>query len=681
MTETGKKSGRKSKKTTSLKKIPKKSSKKTAQSAKTSGMPKAGKKSLPRRLAYWLSVTAVWLAISATLALIYLAHDLPDLDNLPKPGALERTVIVKSASGATLVRSGPIYGDWIGFNETPDALVQAFTAIEDRRFFDHMGIDISGLMRALFINIKAGGVRSGGSTITQQLAKNMFLSSARTLKRKAQELLLAFWLEQKFSKQQILTLYLNRVYFGGGAYGIDAASRKFFGHSARTLSVAESALIAGLVKAPSRLAPHINPKGAWARAKTVLSAMARDGALTTAAATKIQQQPPAVQTSTIGSHIRYFADWAQAQAKRLLPASKERSVILYATVDPAIQRAAFEALQRGLSGEGAKRRAGQGAIVAIDHDGAVRAMVGGHDYGHSQFNRAVSAKRQPGSAFKLFSYLAALEVGVKPSDRYIDQKTTVDGWSPKNYNGQFRGDMSVQEAFARSTNTVAVQIAEKAGRERVAAMAKRMGITTNVQPLASLPLGTEEVRLLDLASAYAAVANGGHAATPYGILEITSLKGQVLYRRTPPRAIPVLAYPAVKDITGMLETVVKTGSGKNARLDRPAAGKSGTSQDSRDAVFAGFTSDITAAVWVGNDDMTPMKGVTGGGLPARIWQDFMIDAHAGQPVRPLLADAGLFGSAVDDDPFRKNRDPVADPKKKKKKKKKSLLERIFGGGA
>lgn len=645
-----------------------------AQKKPTRGTGKAAtaaqpKRSLVARLFYYGFAAGVWMFILGLVTIAFLSLDLPDLDNPPQPGAGETAIIVKAANGATLVRQGPTYGDWIPFSETPQTLINAFLAVEDRHFFDHAGIDIRGLTRAVYTNLLAGGVRSGGSTITQQLAKNLFLTNRRTIKRKAQELLLSFWLEQKFTKEQILTLYLNRVYFGGGAYGIDAASRKYFGHSARTLSTAESALLAGLVKAPSRYAPHINPEGAWKRAQIVLGTMADTAAITPQAASKIKEQPPTIKQAAAGRDVRFFTDWIASEARRLLPSQSGESLIIYSTLDPSVQRAAAMALQRGLSKEGEKSGATEGAIVAIDHDGAVRAMVGGSDYAKTQYNRAVQALRQPGSAFKLFTYLAALESGLAPSDRYIDQKVTVDDWSPKNYNGQFNGEMSAREAFARSINTVAVQISEDVGRDRVAAMAKRLGITTHVSPLASLPLGTEEVKLIDLASTYAAVANGGHLAPAYSIVEITSLEGEVLYRRAPRPPVAALAYPTVKSMTEMLTSVVRWGSGKNASIDRPAAGKSGTTQDNRDAVFAGFTSDMTAAVWVGNDDNSPMKAVTGGGLPARIWADFMLEAHVGQPVRPLLADAGIYSAAAEHLP---SSEPGPKPKKK------GLLQRLFG---
>ena len=595
------------------------------------------------RLMYGLAVVGVWGAFAGVVGLAYLAHDLPDLGNLAPPGTGERAILIKAADGSTLVRSGPIYGDWIDFEAMPDTLIRAFLAVEDRSFFEHGGVDGKGLARAAFTNIREGRVLSGGSTITQQLAKNLVLTSDRTIRRKAQELLLAFWLEQKFRKDQILTLYLNRVYFGGGAYGIDAAARKYFGHSARRLTIGEAALLAGLVKAPSRLAPHINPEGAWERARVVLSAMVDGGVLSLKAAAAISDKPPAIIPDRAGVHVRYFTDWIETESMRLLgKRAMGQSMIIYTTLDPDTQLKAAHALESSLADEGKTHNANQGALVATDHDGAVRAMVGGRHYGSSQFNRAVQAQRQPGSAFKLFSYLAAMEMGVRPGDVYRDEPIRVGTWSPKNYTGRFDGEMTVREAFARSINTIAVKVAEETGRKRVAAMAKRLGISTPVEPLASLPLGTEEVRLIDLTSAYATVANGGHAADPYGIVEITTLSGEVLYRLPPRRPITVLARPLARDMAEMLTAVIGWGSGKQAKIGRPAAGKSGTSQDSRDAVFVGFTSDLTAAVWVGNDDSTAMKGVTGGSLPARIWGRFMTAAHQGQPPRPLLIDAELF---------------------------------------
>lgn len=639
---------------------------------------KPKRRSLIRRLAYGGAVAGVWGTILGVILIAYLSLDMPNLDNLPAAGSQDTAVVVKAVNGATLVRRGPIYGDWISYEQTPKAMIDAFVAIEDRSFFEHGGIDSKGLLRAVWSNLRAGGVRAGGSTITQQLAKNLFLSNERTIKRKAQELLMALWLEQKFSKQQILTLYLNRVYFGGGAYGIDAATRKFFGHSAVNLSIAESAILAGLVKAPSRLAPHINPEGAWERGRIVLAAMEKTGAISPAAKAKITNQPPSIRVPVTGRNVRFYTDWVETEARRLAPNVRGKSLIIFTTLDPSVQRAAMLAVKRGIDGEGKNRNASEAALIAIDHDGAVRAMVGGQNYGKSQYNRATQAKRQPGSTFKLFTYIAALEAGIRPSDRFNDKPTIVGDWAPKNYTGKFNGNMTVQEAFARSINTIAVQVSEKVGREKAAAVAKRLGIKTPISAVPSLPLGTEEVRLLELAGTYAAIANGGHLAQPYSIVEITTLEGEVLYRRRPMSPRTVLRADVVEDMTTMLTSVVQVGSGRNAALARPAAGKSGTSQDSRDAVFAGFTSDMTAAVWVGNDNGAPMKNVTGGGLPARIWKDFMTEAHALSPVRPLLADASLYARAAQQFDERPSED-VQIAQNTQKKKKRGFFSRLFGG--
>lgn len=632
--------------------------------------PERPKRSLLGKLVYGSMVLGVWAIISGLILFTYLAHDLPDYNNPPKPGAGVRSIVVKAENGVTLVRTGPIYGDFLTYREIPDAMIHAIVAVEDRRFFQHIGIDGKGIARAAVTNAMSGRLRQGGSTLTQQLAKNMFLTQARTIKRKAQEMLLAFWLEVKFSKEQILTLYLNRVYFGGGAYGLDAAARKFYGHSARELSIAESAVLAGVVQAPSRLAPHINPDGAWNRGKVVLQALVATELLTKKAADSIAKNQPFFVSGGPGINVRYFTDWITQEADRILPV-RGQSLIVYTTLDPTMQVAATNALRRGLEGEGLKRNATQGALVAMDHDGAVKAMVGGSGYSKSQFNRATLAKRQPGSTFKLFAYLAAIEHGIKPNDIFNDTAIMIDGWSPKNYSGNHHGKMTATEAFARSVNTIAVQVAEKAGRDKVAAMAKRMGITTPVQALASLPLGTEEVRLIDLTSAYASVANGGLRAKAYGIVEISSLGSEVLYRHQATPPIPVLTQDTIEKITPMLKAVITQGSGRGATIDRPAAGKSGTTQNSRDAVFAGFTSDLTASVWVGNDDNSPMESVTGGGLPARVWAEFMLESHAGVPVRDLHADQELYRSTHDTL-------PSFDDDGEEKPKKKSLWERIFG---
>ncbi len=621
-----------------------------------------------RPVLYWGAVVGVWGAFAGLVFTFYLALDLPDVTALPKPGTGVPSVIVRGRGGVTLVREGPTVGQRLEYAELPDALVHAFLAIEDRSFFEHIGIDPKGLARAVITNAAKGRVAAGGSTITQQLAKNLFLTPERTLVRKAREAMLALWLEASYSKQQLLSEYLNRVYFGGGAYGVDAAAQKYFGHSARSLTLPEAAVLAGLVKAPSRLAPHINPDGAWERAQVVLGAMADVGVITAVAADKLKTQRPAFRGRDDSAYLRYASDYVIARARALVGAGPQttgpQTMVIDTTLDASIQRTAATALERGLKANGQNRNAEQGAVVILGLDGAIHALVGGRNYVESSYNRATQAERQPGSAFKLFPYLAALERGVSPGDRYVDGPIRVGDWSPKNYSGAYNGEMSVREAFARSINTVAVQLNEDTGRERSVALAKRLGITTPVSPVPSLPLGTEEVRLLDLTAAYAAVGSGGFAAEPYSIVEIRDRDGEILYRRPPTALKAVLAHPVVEDMTAMLEYVVEAGSGRSARLDRPAGAKSGTSQDNRDAVFVGFTADYAAGVWVGNDDGSPMAGTTGSGLPASIWRDLMIDIHAGHPVRPLLADAGLARQIADT--------------QKGDTKKKGLFSRLFG---
>ena len=570
----------------------------------------------------------------------FLARGIPDLDNLPAPGAEEPTIIIKARTGATIVQTGPVHGEWIAYEAIPPMMIKALTASEDKNFFTHKGLDSNGLIRAVYTNLLSGRVRAGGSTLTQQLAKNLFLTEARTITRKAQELLLTFWLEQQFTKEQIITLYLNRVYFGGGTYGIDAAARKFFGHASTELTPQEAAILAGLVKAPSRLAPHINPDGAWERAKLVIGRMQAEGMITAAAASHLSKSPPTMIRGGGDAHARYFADWVTSKARNLVD-MRGQSVIIRTTLDPASQQLAHQSMNNFLSQYGTQNGVSQGSLISLDNDGAVRAMVGGHHYFKSQYNRTTQAQRQPGSAFKLFVYLAALEAGLSPEDIYSDQELDIEGYKPTNYNDKFMGDMTLKHAFVTSTNTVAVQIAEKIGRERVVAMAQRLGINTPMMPIASLPLGTEEVRMIDLAAAYASVAGGGMQVKPYSILEINSLSGEILYRHIITDPVPVLTYPVAGEMSRMLYAAVDYGTGKRAKIDRPAGGKTGTSQDSRDAVFAGFTSEMTTVVWVGNDDGTPMQSVTGGGLPARIWADYSIMAHSGLTVRPLLADAAL----------------------------------------
>ncbi len=587
-----------------------------------------------RRIVVATMVAMIWGGILGAMALLWLAHDLPDLETLPAPGR-EATVVVKAVNGKTLASYGPVYGDWLAYEDVPEPFILALLAIEDRRFFTHGAFDPRGILRAVWSNLRAGRFREGGSTLTQQLAKNLFLSPERSLRRKAQELMLAFWLEREFSKKQILTLYLNRVYFGAGTYGLDAAARTFFGHSARRLTLSEAAMLAGLVKAPSRLAPTSNPAAARARGERVLAAMVDAGFLTPEAAARARARPPRLAPDAAGSDVRYFTDWVRMQADAILGDPAQPMVIL-TSLDPTIEAAAEAVLKEHLEREGESRGVDQGALVALAPDGAVLAMMGGRSYGKSQFNRATQARRQPGSAFKPFVYLAGFEAGLAPDTLFEDAPVTIDGWSPRNFSDHYRGPVTLHEAFARSINTVAVRVAQYAGFSAVAAMAKRAGIESPLPALPSIALGSAELSLLELTGAYASFANGGYRVTPYAIVEIAAPDGEVLYRYRPRTGPRVADEAAVGALLSMMTEVIRSGTGRAAAIDRPAAGKTGTSQDFRDAVFVGFTSDIVAGVWVGNDDNRPTRHVTGGGLPARIWADFMIDAHIGRPPRPLL---------------------------------------------
>lgn len=586
------------------------------------------------RIAYWGAVACIWLTIFGVFAFVWIAHDLPDLSDLPPPGG-EAIIRIEAASGATIARYGPIYGDWLEYADLPEPMVLALLAIEDRRFFRHGAVDPFGILRAVVTNIRHGGLRAGGSTLTQQLAKNLFLSSERSLKRKAQELLMAIWLERQFSKQQILTLYLNRVYFGAGTYGIDAASRTFFGHEARRLDLSEAAMLAGLVKAPSRLAPIVHYEAALARSRVVLDAMVDTGFITREAADRARTRPPKLAADAAGPDIRYFTDWARAEADRLSGAGN-RPLIIRTTLDLTAQSAAERVIDSRLAGEGGEREAGQAALIALSPEGAILAMMGGRSYGESQYNRVTQARRQPGSAFKPILYLAGFEAGLRPDMVYVDGPVDIEGWQPRNFNGRYAGEMTLHDAFARSVNTIAVKVAQFAGIGRVIDTARRLGVRSPLQPVPSLALGASGLTLLELGVVYAEICNGGLRADPYAIVEIRTPKGEVLYRYRPDEPERLIDADDARALGRMMEAVIREGTGKAAKIDRPAAGKTGTSQDHRDALFVGCSGDLVAGVWVGNDDERPMTSVSGGGLPARIWSDFMIDAHIGRPPRPLL---------------------------------------------
>ncbi len=579
-----------------------------------------------------LATLAVWAAIAVMGIFGFYAYDLPDVDD-----ALARTrrptVTLLARDGAHLLTLGDIHGLAVKLNDLPPALSQAVLATEDRRFYSHFGLDPIGLARATLANVRAGRIVQGGSTLTQQVAKNLFLTPERTLKRKVQELLLALWLERKFNKDQILTIYLNRVYLGNGTYGVDAAARRYFRKSASRLSPYQAAMLAGMLKAPSRYNPARSPKRARKRTHQVLANMVDAGYLSQRDADAIKNNQAPVDPVRTSRRSRYFSDWALDQvADFVIPG--DRDIIVKTTLDRRLQADAEEAIAAALS-KGRTANAGQAALVAMSPDGAVRAMVGGGDYGVSQFNRATQAKRQPGSAFKPIVFMAGLESGLAPSSRFEDKSLTIEGWSPRNFDRKHVGPITMAEALASSNNTVAVKIAERAGRKNVIAAARRLGVTADLTPGPSLALGSSGVSLLEMTSAYGAFANGGFGIWAYGIEEITDDRGAVLYRRQGSGPGRVMDAGIAGAMNAMLAAAIRTGTGKAANINRPVAGKTGTSQNFRDAWFIGYSADLVAGVWMGNDDASSMKKVTGGGLPARAWRDFMMQAHEKTPATAL----------------------------------------------
>jgi penicillin-binding protein 1A len=589
----------------------------------------------PRRWLRWVgglvAVGAV-LAIAGVVVLASLvwstAQTLPsfrDLVTLPRG----QSVTVRAYDGTVLAHIGPNYGQWLPYNEIPTVMREAMVAVEDRRFYHHPGIDPIGIARAMRVNLSAGRWVQGGSTITQQVAKNLFLTSARTFDRKSREMILALALEWSFTKEEILELYLNRVYFGGGAYGIDAASRRFYGHSARSLTTAEAALIAGLVRAPSRYAPSADPRRSLDRAAVVLTTMVDSGRLTPAQAADVRFTEVAFAPQPRENDVRYFTDWVLTQVEALTDEAVQ-PIDVMTTLDPRLQRAAEATLRRNAP-EGV-----QGAVVALAYDGGIRALVGGVDYVESPFNRAIQARRQPGSAFKLFVYLAALEAGRLPDDVEFDEPITLGNWSPVNSSRTFQGEVTLTQAFAQSINTVAVKLADEIGTGSVAQIARRLGISTPISRNPSMALGASEVTLLDLTGAYAAVARGGTSARPYAIRQIVRADGEVLYSYAPGLPEQVLSADTAAAMTRMMQAVVDSGTGRAAQIGRPVAGKTGTSSDNKDGWFIGFTGDMTTGVWLGRDDARPVPGLAGGRLPTILWADFMKVATEGLPAVPLF---------------------------------------------
>ena len=604
------------------------------------------------RVAYWSAVVGLWLVIATIGGAVWVGAHLPPIQSLEIPKRPPSIKIV-DLQGRLLATRGDMGGAAVPLKDLPRYVPQAFVAIEDRRFYSHYGIDPIGIARAIVANILHRGVSQGGSTLTQQLAKNLFLTQERTLSRKVQEVALAAWLERKFSKTQILDLYLNRVYFGAGAYGIEAAAQRYFSKPATKLTVAEAATLAGLVRSPSRLAPTRNPDGAEKRAQVVLAAMMDMKFITDDMAKVALMQPAqAIKAPGAGS-VGYVADWVMDVLDDLI-GRVEQDIVVETSVDPTLQAAAEAALVDELAKNGTKAGVGQGAVVALSPDGAVRALVGGRNYAESQFNRAVAAKRQPGSAFKPFVYLTALERGLTPDTLREDKPITVKGWHPENYSREYFGPVSLTKALALSLNTVSVRLTMEFGPTAVMRTAHRLGIASKLEPNASLALGTSEVSVLELVGAYAAFANGGIAVTPHVVERVRTANGKLLYERKGDSLGRIIEERYAGMMNAMMQETLLAGTARKAELPGwLAAGKTGTSQDFRDAWFIGYTGHLVAGVWLGNDDSSPTKKTTGGGIPVEIWSKFMKAAHQGVPVvglpgttgAPLTASLTPFGGS------------------------------------
>ena len=547
----------------------------------------------------------------------------------------EASIVILDRNGEEIAARGARYGEAATIETLPDFLVKAFLMTEDRRFYDHAGVDIRGTLRAAFTNMRSGQVVEGGSTITQQLAKNLFLTPEQTYTRKIREALLALWLEGHYEKDEILSLYLNRIYLGAGAYGIESAAKTYFNKSAKDVSLAEAVMLAGLPKAPSTLAPTKNPFGAADRAEEVLDNLLETGAVTPFEAREARRNPPVVTPGDAGAGVGYFFDYVAARARER---AEDKAVDLFVTttIDPDLQRHAEAAVAKVINTETKLAGAEQASLIAYDRNGAMRALVGGVSYVESQFNRATQAKRQPGSAFKPFVYVAALENGMTPQSKFADIPVEIDGWEPKNYSENHLGEMRLTEAMAKSVNTIAVQVSEKVGRRKVAEAAKRLGVKDDVPAHPSIALGAGNLTLEDLTAGYLPLANGGLSVSPYAIEKIVDQRGRVLYERAAQKPERVISKDVSRDMNFLLYQVMHSGTGGRAKLGRRVAvGKTGTTNDWRDAWFIGYTAQMTAGVWVGNDDFRGMDKVTGGKLPAEIWREFMRAAHADLPRRSI----------------------------------------------
>ena len=599
-------------------------------------------RSLLGGLFYWTMVLGLWCAIGLGGFIAYHASQLPPIDQLTVPKRPPNIAIL-AADGSLLANRGETGGRTVTIGEIPPYLPKAFVAIEDRRFYEHFGIDPIGISRALVTNLRGRGVAQGGSTLTQQLAKNLFLTQERTAARKIQEAILALWLERTYTKDQILELYLNRVYFGSGAYGVEAAAQRYFNKSARSVTIAEAAMLAGLVQAPSRLAPNRNPDLAEKRAQLVIAAMTDQGFISQAAAKTALTTPAEVPERVGAGSVNYAADYVMDVLDDFIGAV-EGDVTVLTTLDTKLQSSAETILVDALSAQGAKLNASQGAVVSLAPDGAIRALIGGRDYTKSQFNRATAARRQPGSSFKPFVYLTAMEKGLTPDTIRDDSPVSIKGWEPENYSRTFRGPVTLATAMQHSLNTVSARLIQEVTPREVVRTAQRLGISSALQPNLSLALGTSEVTPLELTAAYATFANGGQSVLPYVIREVRQTNGKVVYARKAAGLGQVIQPQPLAMMDTMFNGVMNGGTGSKFNIPGwQVGGKSGTTQDYGDAWFVGFTAKLVTAVWVGNDDNSKMKRVTGAGLPGEIWGKYMKAAHAG--AQPIPLPGGLWQGA------------------------------------
>ncbi|WP_291742963.1 transglycosylase domain-containing protein [Bauldia sp.] len=591
-----------------------------------------------RRAAVEVAGDTLTLGLGGALLMLALALPAFDATRNGWRSQGDYSVTFLDRNGNEIGKRGVKRKETVPLEEMPDHLIKAVLATEDRRFYDHFGIDVAGTIRAMGENLRADAVVQGGSSLSQQLAKNLFLSNERTLERKIKEAFLALWLEANLSKNEILKLYLDRAYMGGGNFGVEAASDYYFGKSVKDVNLSEAALLAGLFKAPARYAPHVNLPAARARANEVLTNMVQAGFLTEGQVIGARRHPANVieQSEGAGSP-NYFMDWAFDEVKKL-NLKGDRSLTVRTTVDLGMQKAADEAVESVLREKGDAYRARQAAMVVVEPDGAVRAMVGGRDYGESQFNRATDALRQPGSSFKPFVYATAMMNGYTPKSVVRDAPICIGGWCPHNYSGGYSGPVSLTTALVKSINIIPVRLAQAIGRDKIVETAHKMGLTTELLITRSLPLGAAEVKVVDMAGAYAVFANGGYKATPYAFTQVMNSRGDVLYdrRKDAPPPERVLPEQTVADMNGILSQVPEWGTGRRAKLEGiKTAGKTGTTSAYRDAWFVGFTGNYAAAVWMGNDNYQPTRRLTGGSLPAMTWNKVMTYAHNGIKLKPI----------------------------------------------